>query len=165
MKWVTADEHYYHEGIIFPCNRPFKTTKQMNKTLIKNNNEIVSPEDEVYHIGDFTMLPIGDVHMVERILSQLNGYHHLILGNHDRQRSWDLIDAGFSSIHTTLELVYENRKFFLHHDPAWSVVFRPETQLCGHVHNLFKFCKNTINVGVDIWDFKPVSLDEIIKLY
>jgi len=174
MKYLTADEHYYHEGIIFPCERPFKTTKQMNKTFIKNHNEIVGPDDETYHIGDFTMLPIGDVHMIERILGQLNGIHHLILGNHDRQRPWDLIEAGFASVHTTLatEMNYtsingENGKikFFLHHDPAWSVVFNPNVQLCGHVHNLFKLCKNVINVGVDVWNYRPVSIDEIVNRY
>jgi calcineurin-like phosphoesterase family protein len=161
MDWYTSDEHYYHEGIIFPCGRPFKTTKQMNKTIIKNNNDVVAPDDNVHHVGDFTMLPIEDVRMIERILGQLNGIHHLILGNHDRQRPWDLIDAGFASVHTTLKMDYKGVNYFLHHDPAWSVVFNPEIQICGHVHNLFKVCRNVINVGVDVWNFKPVSFDQI----
>jgi calcineurin-like phosphoesterase family protein len=42
--------------------------------------------------------------------------------------------------------------------------------LCGHVHQAWKF-KITkegqicINVGVDVWDGKPVSSDDIVKLY
>lgn len=36
--------------------------------------------------------------------------------------------------------------------------------LCGHVHNHWKVQKNMINVGVDVWDFTPVSLDEIRQM-
>jgi calcineurin-like phosphoesterase family protein len=57
------------------------------------------------------------------------------------------------------------------HDPALANVL-PEDSilLCGHVHNLFKtttsLCKNikVINVGVDIWDFTPVSIEQIYEL-
>lgn len=41
--------------------------------------------------------------------------------------------------------------------------------LCGHVHEKWKTRRSPngtlmINVGVDVWDFKPVSLDEIVTL-
>jgi hypothetical protein len=34
--------------------------------------------------------------------------------------------------------------------------------LCGHVHNLFKILpdKNVVNVGVDVWNFKPITFFE-----
>ena len=31
--------------------------------------------------------------------------------------------------------------------------------LCGHVHNHWKTNGRMINVGVDVWDMKPVSID------
>jgi calcineurin-like phosphoesterase family protein len=37
--------------------------------------------------------------------------------------------------------------------------------ICGHVHQLFVKRGNDINVGVDAWDFKPVSADTLIDLY
>jgi calcineurin-like phosphoesterase family protein len=41
--------------------------------------------------------------------------------------------------------------------------------ICGHVHDSWKTKRSPngtlmINVGVDVWDFKPVSLDEIVAL-
>ena len=134
----------------------------MNKTIIKNHNELVSNDDTVYHIGDFTMISPWDWSRIEKILDNLNGNHHLILGNHDRQKPFDLVEAGFISVHTSMELIYENRKFILIHDPAASCINRDIPFLCGHIHNLFKIQKNVINVGVDVWDFKPVSIETII---
>jgi calcineurin-like phosphoesterase family protein len=36
--------------------------------------------------------------------------------------------------------------------------------LHGHVHDEWKINGRMINVGVDVWDFTPVSLDEIEAL-
>jgi len=35
--------------------------------------------------------------------------------------------------------------------------------ICGHVHTLFLKKGNNINVGVDVWDFYPVSLETIYR--
>lgn len=36
--------------------------------------------------------------------------------------------------------------------------------LCGHVHEAWRRKKNVINVGVDVWDFRPVTLKELISI-
>jgi calcineurin-like phosphoesterase family protein len=36
--------------------------------------------------------------------------------------------------------------------------------LHGHVHNLWKVKDKMINVGVDVWDYKPVSVDQIMEI-
>lgn len=36
--------------------------------------------------------------------------------------------------------------------------------LCGHVHEKWKVKGNMINVGVDVWDYAPVSLEQIKEL-
>jgi calcineurin-like phosphoesterase family protein len=36
--------------------------------------------------------------------------------------------------------------------------------LCGHVHNRWKKQGRSINVGVDVWNFYPVSLEEIKEI-
>ena len=33
--------------------------------------------------------------------------------------------------------------------------------IVGHIHGLWKIKRNMVNVGVDAWHFKPVSLNEI----
>lgn len=51
----------------------------------------------------------------------------------------------------------------------WRPIDDGRILLCGHVHEKWKTKitpKGTlmINVGVDVWDYKPVSLDDIIKV-
>jgi calcineurin-like phosphoesterase family protein len=49
------------------------------------------------------------------------------------------------------------------------VVINCDLVLCGHVHNRWKwriiFDTPIINVGMDVWDFEPVSLGSILKLH
>ena len=49
----TSDTHFFHEGIIKFCNRPFATVEEMNETLIQNWNETVPENGTVFHLGDF----------------------------------------------------------------------------------------------------------------
>ena len=51
--FFTSDTHFFHEGIIKFCNRPFATVEEMNETLIRNWNETVPENGTVFHLGDF----------------------------------------------------------------------------------------------------------------
>ena len=73
-KFLTSDEHYNHKNILGYCSRPFSTVEEMNQALIDNHNSVVGPNDEVIHLGDFSMSD----KCVKEILSQLNGIHILI---------------------------------------------------------------------------------------
>jgi len=53
----------------------------MNDSLIENWNDTVSPDDEVYILGDVTM---EGPDKAFAMLSQLKGVKYLIRGNHDR---------------------------------------------------------------------------------
>lgn len=49
----------------------------------------------------------------------------------------------------------------------WRPIDDGRILLCGHIHEKWKTNKSSkgtlmINVGVDVWDFKPVSLDQIV---
>jgi calcineurin-like phosphoesterase family protein len=164
MRWVTSDEHFSHFKIIEYCNRPFSDVQEMDRTIVDNHNSLVKSEDVVYHVGDFMMCRREDGDVVERILSKLNGTHILIFGNHDKLNPLRYVDVGFRSAHTSLVIDIADKKVILCHDPAAATVVRKMQWLCGHVHGLFKQVGNVINVGVDVWDFKPVSEEEIIKL-
>ncbi len=159
MMWFTADHHFFHERIIEYCGRPFKTGSEMNKVMISKYNSMVDDNDTVYFIGDF--VPFAkQLDSVQRLTDKLKGKKHLILGNHDTLKPFDYVEAGFSTVHTLLDLNY----IVLVHDPATAEVARAKLFLCGHIHTLFKNLRNVINVGVDVWEFKPVSLEEILQL-
>lgn len=51
----------------------------MNEALITNWNNVVKPNDTVFHLGDFAF---GGSYIWNNVLSRLNGNIHLILGNH-----------------------------------------------------------------------------------
>ena len=166
--WFTADFHFYHENIIKYSNRPFKNIKIMHDVLINNYNSLVDPEDEVYIIGDLSLIGPENYYSLERIVKRMNGNKHLILGNHDRLKPSTYLEIGFESVHTSLPLLYivDNKRYsmILNHDPTVACMFPEKTILCGHVHNLFKTIENVINVGVDVWKFNPVNLMDILTL-
>ncbi len=52
MDFFTSDLHWGHKNIIKFCNRPFKNVHDMNRSLVKNWNSVVTNNDTVYVIGD-----------------------------------------------------------------------------------------------------------------
>jgi calcineurin-like phosphoesterase family protein len=81
MRFFTSDTHFGHRNIIKYSNRPFRDTTVMNEMLIRNWNDTVSHDDLVFHLGDVALGPWEDWH---NVLTRLNGYKVLVVGNHDR---------------------------------------------------------------------------------
>jgi calcineurin-like phosphoesterase family protein len=75
-------------------------------------------------------------------------------GNHDSS-SWTAIREAFIQL--------GGKKWHLLHNPAESL---STNVICGHVHHLWKVQKIkdriVVNVGVDVWDYKPVSINQIL---
>lgn len=164
MIYFTSDFHFGHNLIIEYCERPFKNINHMDKVLIENYNSIVTNDDTVFILGDFTMSNNREV--IERYCRKLNGNKHLILGNHDRAKAFCYVDCGFCSVHTSFPL--EEHNILMVHDPALSDVGKAmgyNRILCGHSHNFFKFHNNVLNVGVDQFDFRPISLDKALSYF
>lgn len=78
--FFTSDHHFGHTNILKFCNRPFNSIDEMNEELIKRWNEKISPEDEVYHLGDFALTTSEQF---KEIINRLNGTIYLIVGNHE----------------------------------------------------------------------------------
>ena len=75
-----ADLHFNDSRILLYENRPFSDTKQMNDVIIGRWNSVVTPDDEVYVLGDF-----GAEGSESEFLQTLNGNKYLIKGNHDNK--------------------------------------------------------------------------------
>jgi calcineurin-like phosphoesterase family protein len=150
--FFTSDTHFNHANIIKYCSRPFSSVSEMNQEMISRWNAMVGPEDTVYHLGDFAM---GQAFKWPAILKQLNGSRKILIrGGHDR-RSKQMLEAGFSEVH---------EKFKWN---GWLLQHRPmdarRKLLCGHIHEKWLRLGDIINVGVDVWDFTPRSIEELIK--
>jgi len=168
-EYFTADEHYGHDQIITHCRRPYKNTQLMVRDIVRKHNSIVIEEDTVYHVGDFAFAGPDRSTYVEQLLKRLNGTHILILGNHDRIAPMKLVDVGFQSVHTSLIMDIAGHTVVMVHDPAiWNCVSNMDPLpifVHGHVHNVWKTIieKKMVNVGVDLWNFYPVSFEQILK--
>ena len=167
MIWFTGDEHFGHKNVIHHCKRPFKDINKMRDTIITNVNKVTKPGDTVWHLGDFIWYgPDRKNYYLDIMKRYREGVtHHLILGNHDSANPFMQVDVGFTTVHTAMPLEIDGIKFILAHDPSvYCYVDENSVLICGHIHTLFKTLPDsrTINVGVDMWDFCPVSIVQIM---
>lgn len=175
-KFFTSDLHFGHANVIKYCNRPYRTAEEMDEDLISKWNSVVSPQDEVYHLGDFAFLKDEKIKL---IVPRLNGKIHGIWGNHDKGKN--LVGAGFVSMYQTAELrLAKDITVKMCHFPYQGdhddydryPHLRPKKEddgkwlLCGHIHEKWKVRHDMqmINVGTDVWGYKPVSADTIIDI-
>ncbi len=182
--WFTSDQHFGHRNIIGYCDRPFADVDEMNAELVRRWNDVVQEGDIVYVLGDFAL---GRMEEILVLTGQLVGRKILLAGNHDRcfvkgtdKRLTQIgvyIEAGFSEIHQgTMHLevggipVQANHFPFVgdSHDGDRFTKHRPVDDggwlLHGHVHEKWRRRSKMINVGVDVWDFYPVSEAQIAEL-
>ena len=78
MNFFTSDLHINHSRILQYCSRPFSSVEEMNAKMIERWNETVGIDDTVYVVGDMFL---GKPEDAKPIISGLNGYKILILGN------------------------------------------------------------------------------------
>ncbi|MGA2368281.1 MAG: hypothetical protein ABSF74_06905 [Dehalococcoidia bacterium] len=189
--YFTADLHLHHGNIIRYAHRnpPFRNWVEMDKGLIANWNGVVANTDKVYHLGDFCYTPIqrNDKHSYEKAMRicgeamhKVHGQAVFLRGNHDN---------GLQHASYYIWRRVEGMKIFMRHWPPWfHPVWPPrlihsfeipndtDLILCGHIHNKWKYRVHkigqrkvpVINVGTDVWNYRPVSItnmmDEIEKL-
>ena len=156
--FFTSDTHFSHARIIELCKRPFSSMEEMDETMVRRWNERVRPNDTVYHLGDFT-LKGADVG--SKILARLMGRKTLIVGNHDRDpvvrnQMWDYAAP-------YLEINEGGYRIVLCHYAmrVWRSSHHNALMLYGHSHGNLPGNSQSLDVGVDAWDFRPVTLDEI----
>lgn len=159
-KWFISDTHFSHTNIIRYTGRPFENVEEMNRCLIKNWNDCIDADDQVFSLGDFGL---GDVDHLHSICSQLKGHKICICGNHDRNAS-HMMRVGFSTVLESAFLKIGQHTVELIHIPSSE---KPtHFQLHGHVHEKrpSKIISNQLNLCVEVWDYKPVAEKTILSL-
>lgn len=175
MIYYISDTHFFHENIIRICKRPFIDLERMHSVIISNWNKKVKPEDEIYILGDLSYkCPDAGYQQLFNLIKNLNGKKHLIIGNHDRKwlKSYNnqCKEKLFESIDIYKDIYDDqNRRVIMFHYPIedWDGQYRGSYHLYGHVHNSdngYKIIPNRYNVGVDVNNFEPKTLDELISL-
>ncbi len=152
--FVSGDHHFGHENIIKYCKRPFKSITHMNQELVRRWNERVKEGDTVLYLGDFCF-PHPE-YGVEYYTDQLNGEIIFIKGSHDSKINSHIVSCIVN---------YHGIDWWCQHEPPKKHRFT--YNLCAHVHEKWKLKRSgthiILNIGVDQWEFYPVSFPEIIK--
>jgi calcineurin-like phosphoesterase family protein len=158
MEYFISDHHFDHENIIDYCNRDFDNINEMNNRMIKIWNKKVNKKDIVYHLGDFTL---KGKERANELYNSLNGNIILVRGNHDDFNT-DIFPILESLTMERKGIRIECSHRIKNTDMDWI--------LHGHHHNnslreypFINTDKNRINVSVELLEYEPISIDEIIK--
>jgi len=160
-----SDTHFYHDNIIEFEGRPFKNIEDMNNSIIRNWQNKVSPEDQVFIVGDFSF---GTRDQTISILNKLPGNKFLIKGNHDLKMK-TMVKSKFGWVKDYHELNLNGEIIVLCHYPFtfWNKSHYGSLNIYGHVHSMkhrdviWRPRANQYNVGVDVIGFEPCELWEI----
>jgi calcineurin-like phosphoesterase family protein len=158
--FFTSDTHFGHGGSLGLFRRPFASVKEMDAALVARWNATVGPEDEVWHLGDFAIgRPAG---YMAPILAALAGVKHLVAGNNDGAATLAL--PGWASVEAYRELRADGVALVLCHYPfrTWNGMGRGAVNLHGHSHGRLEALPRQVDVGVDVWEFRPIPLPAIL---
>lgn len=162
MIFFTSDHHFSHENIIKYMNRPFESIDDMDEALIDNHNSVVKKNDTVYFLGDFCF----NSKKFEENMKKLNGIKHFISGNHD-PKNLNKFKHLFASISQIKQIKIEEQRIVLCHYAMrrWNGKHHGYYHLFGHSHGLlpienFKKDSVSFDIGVDAWNYFPVSWDQ-----
>ena len=156
--FFTSDTHFGDHRTINIHKRPFGSVADMDALLIERWNEAVAPGGEVWHLGDFCRRAAD----AERLLARLEGTKHLVRGNNDPPGTAAAV--GWASVRDYAEIEHEGRQLVLCHYPfrSWNGQGRGAVNLHGHSHGRLKPMLRQYDVGVDVRDWRPVTLAELL---
>lgn len=153
--FFTADTHFSQLRTMQLSQRPFINIDEMDYQLISNWNKTVSPNDVVYHLGDFGNPTIISFLSFKKMT--------LITGNYETEQTIaDLLKDKRVELCTHPEYINPNNgeRYVMMHEPN-SHTIESNFYLFGHIHNLQMVKNNGFNVGTDLHNFTPVSLDTV----
>lgn len=169
--WFQSDQHHFHKKILSHSNRPFKTLEEMTEKFLENWNAVVTKDDTGYVLGDFSF---GKSDQTIEIIRRMKcAQLHLILGNHDKGMK-DRVKQKFKSVQHYLEINVPDldtprgyQPICLMHFPllTWNKASHGSWNLHGHSHGTLKNNKGKrLDVGVDCFDYKPVSYEQVKEI-
>ncbi|TXM73146.1 metallophosphoesterase [Methylobacterium sp. WL69] len=167
--FFTSDSHFGHKGILkvgMARPRPFASIEEHDEALIRAWNAVVRPTDIVWHLGDFAYK--CQVGYAASVRARLNGRIRLILGNHDdigRRLEWDGPVVDVQRVHVQNPGMPKPLAFWCSHyaHRTWPNSWHGDLHLYGHSHGSLPGTRTSLDVGVDCWEWAPVSLPDILR--
>jgi len=168
--FFSSDSHIGHASILSPRfdrPRPFPSIEAHDEALVAAWNAVVRPDDIVWHLGDFAYK--CRLEYAAAVFSRLKGRKRLVRGNHDfglgERLAWDgpVVDVVLVQVQDP-GMTAPKRAFLSHYGHrVWPGMHRGHLHLYGHSHGSLAGTRTSLDVGVDCWDWAPVSLPDILR--
>ena len=166
--FFTADTHFDDTYAIPYFHRPFQRVDEMNAVMVERWNRVVTRDDTVYHLGDFTLDPI---YHFTKWAKQLNGNIRILPGSHDQPWLQDFVAS--EKVQIVAPLVSLEFPGILEHQSSQVIVMchysmqvwdrskQGSWHLFGHSHGKLEGVGLSFDVGVYCTDFSPLSLEMV----
>ena len=178
--YYISDLHLGHENAMKRFDhRPFKTLEEQDKVIIENINRVVTPQDNLFLLGDVSWYkPDKTAELIKQIKCK-NRY--LIVGNHDSWIKDSKCRKLFQGVYDLKRVNDNGRIVVLCHFPlaVWDQSHRGSYHLYGHVHDnlaedrvspthnilYHEEMKNAYNTGcmLPYMNYTPKTLDQILR--
>lgn len=160
-KFFVSDTHFGSERTLQLSRRPFLSVEDMDWRMVELWNNVVSPNGMVYHLGD-----IGEWYNPKKMRDEMNPLHYLngeirlISGNYERKDG--VSDLPLSEV----VQIKDSHKVVLAHEPCLAKEILEKKPDCkyaifGHIHGRQKIKPFGIDVGVDSWNYKPHTEEDV----
>jgi calcineurin-like phosphoesterase family protein len=191
--FFTADTHFGHANIIRYAHRPWidwdtdvveepdkvtgemiqrwvspeiarKRADEMDEVMIAKWNNVVKPNDLVYHLGDFCFGKTTQD--FAKYFERLNGDIIFIKGNHD-ELAWKNSAAFVEAYDSYLEIEIRQQAITLCHYAmrVWNRSHYGSWHLYGHSHGTLPGDHMlSFDVGVDCHDFQPITFERVREI-
>lgn len=165
--FVCSDWHFNHNKEFLLKPRSFTDVIEHNEAIVERHNSVVSPEDEVYVLGDCGFGT--DIESVIAYIKRMNGHKYLIIGNHDSDAKIKAYrEAGiFESIEYGHRMRFKKYEYLLTHYPTlvWNGEDpKPVWNLHGHDHDSIVFhdhLGHCYDVCMEAHNCYPTSMEQI----
>lgn len=164
--WVAADHHFGHANILnFKRDdgtplRPFSSIEEHDETIIRQHNDLVSPGDRVYLLGDVCITRRSC-----STLGRLNGRLVLVKGNHDIFRINEYLPFVDDIRSCVVQKDKDGNKVIMSHIPIHpESLGRWGTNIHGHLHYNSVNNPNYICVSLEHTDYRPIEVHQALAM-
>ena len=161
--FFVSDLHIGHANIIKHDKQSYRDFYERDAAIIENWNKIVSPNDDVFNLGDVGFNK--DFGYIREIFSQLNGNILSIKGNHDSRDQIRLYEEVGEYLGPQIDVIVMKQQIALCHYrmDSWRNSHRGSWHLHGHHHCSHKNNPNKMiyDVGIMGNDMKPLEFSKI----
>lgn len=137
--YYIGDLHFFHENIIKHDfnngGRKFNSIEEHDNLIIENINKVVTPQDNLYFLGDISW---GNIEQTIEMLKRINCKNLFACkGNHDRTLKDGRVKKMFQGIYEIKQIEDNGRQIIMSHFPQmmWTGQHRGVYHIYGHLHN------------------------------